>query len=80
MPMCQSPRIADALLRTRTFPANDNRAPVRRGMKPVEPEGIFRAACRTFRHRIRTHLVQLTSFAMSRAHATQHKKQEFPSA
>ena len=80
MPMCQSPKIADALLRTRRFPENDNCAPMEIGMKSFEPKGIFRAACRTFRHRVRVHLGQLTAFAMSGAHATQHKKQELPGA
>jgi hypothetical protein len=80
MPMCQSPKIADALLRARKFPANDNSAPAATGIKPFGPEGILRAACRTFHHRVRVHLGQLTSFAMSRAHVTQHKKQEFPAA
>lgn len=74
MPMCQSPQIADALLRARRFPANDNYAPVRTGMK----EGILRAACRTFRHRVRTRVGQLKSVALPEARATQRKNQQLP--
>ena len=80
MPMCQSPKIADVLLRTRGFPANDNCAPVQVGMKCLESEGTFRVACRTFRHRVRVHLGHLTSFAMSRADATRLKKTPIPRA
>lgn len=74
MPMCQSPKIADTLLRTRKFPANDNCAPARAGVKSFEPEGSLRAACRTLRHRVRAHLGRLTSLA----HTTQHEKRKFP--
>lgn len=80
MPMCQSPKIADVLLRTRRFPANDNCAPAQTGLKSLEAEGMFRAACRTIRHRVRVHLGHLTSFAMSGTHATRHKKTPIPGA
>lgn len=46
VPLCQSPKIADVLLRTGTIPANDNRAPVQKKFK-VGPAGLFRAACQT---------------------------------
>jgi hypothetical protein len=33
MPMCQSSQISDPLLRANTLPANDNRLPVRAGIR-----------------------------------------------
>ena len=33
MPMCRSPQISDALLQESRLPANDNRAPVRIGIR-----------------------------------------------
>jgi hypothetical protein len=44
VPMCQSPKIADALLRTLKVPANDNRAPAETTIK-VGPASLFRAIC-----------------------------------
>ena len=51
MPMCQSPRITDALLRTSSRPpANDNCVPVQAGIKSRKPKpkhqamAIWRAA------------------------------------
>jgi hypothetical protein len=45
VPMCQSPRIADVLLRAQQVPANDNRAALQ---KPVDaPVGVFRATGQT---------------------------------
>ena len=44
MPMCQSPKIADALLRTQKIPANDNRAPAETSIK-AGPASLFRATC-----------------------------------
>jgi hypothetical protein len=40
MPMCQSPRIADVLLRARATPANDNRLPADKSAKLPEAEGV----------------------------------------
>jgi hypothetical protein len=34
MPMCRSPQISDALVRASRLPANDNRLPVRSGIRP----------------------------------------------
>lgn len=47
MPMCQSPKIADVLLRTQKVPANDNRAPVEKRIKP-KSESRFTTTCQTF--------------------------------
>jgi hypothetical protein len=44
--MCQSPKIADILLRTRIIPANDNRAPVEKNTRARKARP-FRAACQT---------------------------------
>jgi hypothetical protein len=46
VPMCQSPKIADALLRTQKVPANDNGAPVEASIK-AGPASPFRATCQT---------------------------------
>ena len=46
VPMCQSPKIADVLIRTQKVPANDNRAPVKTNIK-VGPANLFRATCQT---------------------------------
>lgn len=44
MPMCQSPKIAEVLLRAKTAPANDNYAPVDKAMTSAKPERVFEAA------------------------------------
>jgi hypothetical protein len=44
VPMCQSPKIDDALLRTEKVPANDNRAPSETNIK-AGPASLFRATC-----------------------------------
>jgi hypothetical protein len=46
VPMCQSPKIADVLLRTQKIPANDNHAPVEKSIK-VGPASPFRTTCQT---------------------------------
>ena len=46
MPMCQSPKIEEALLRTRTISANDNCAPGQTNIK-AGPGNLFRATCQT---------------------------------
>jgi hypothetical protein len=44
--MCQSPKIADVLLRTQKIPANDNRSPVETSIK-AGPTSLFSATCQT---------------------------------
>jgi hypothetical protein len=44
--MCQSPKIADVLLRSRKIPANDNRAPAETSIK-VGPASLFSATGQT---------------------------------
>jgi len=46
VPMCQSPKIADVLLRTQKIPANDNHSPVETSVK-AELTSLFRATCQT---------------------------------
>jgi hypothetical protein len=46
VPMCQSPKIDEALLRTRRIPANDNPAPAETSIK-TGPGSRFRATCQT---------------------------------
>jgi hypothetical protein len=46
VPMCQSPKIADVLLRTHNVPANDNRVPVEKSIK-AGPPSPFGATCQT---------------------------------
>ena len=46
VPMCQSPKVEEALLRTRRFPANDNFAPAKTAIK-AGPASFFRAICQT---------------------------------
>jgi hypothetical protein len=41
VPMCQSPKIADVLLRTQKIPANDNRAPAKASIK-TGVESLFK--------------------------------------
>ena len=48
VPMCQSPKIADGLLRARSLPANDNYLPVERDIKSRKLKSTFNAAWRTF--------------------------------
>jgi hypothetical protein len=45
VPMCQSPKIADALLRTQKVSANDNHVPIEKRIKP-ESESLFTTTCR----------------------------------
>lgn len=43
MPMCQSPRISEVLLRAKTAAANDNNAPITKGLQPFESGGAIKA-------------------------------------
>lgn len=43
MPMCQSPRIAEVLLRAKTDPVNDNCAPTDKRIKPADSNCGFKA-------------------------------------
>jgi len=82
VPMCQSPKIADVLLRARQVPANDNYTPAQESMKSIEPENAFKAAWQTsvifFCVIVPVLLSQLIRFIMSEASARQRKNQEFP--
>jgi len=46
VPMCQSPKIADVLLRMQKIPANDNHSPVETSVK-AGLTSLFRATCQT---------------------------------
>jgi hypothetical protein len=46
VPICQSPRIDEALLRTQRVPANDNPAPAETDIK-AGPASLFKATCQT---------------------------------
>ena len=46
VPMCQSPRIADVLLRAQKIPANDNHAPAEKTIGAA-PAGLLMATCQT---------------------------------
>jgi hypothetical protein len=46
VPMCQSPKIDEALLRTQKVPANDNPAPAETSIK-TGPASLFKATCQT---------------------------------
>jgi hypothetical protein len=46
VPMCQSPKIDEALLRMQKVPANDNPAPAKTSIK-TRPASLFRATCQT---------------------------------
>jgi hypothetical protein len=42
VPMCQSPKVAEVLLRAKTAPANDNCAATGKRIKPSDPESGFK--------------------------------------
>ena len=44
MPMCQSPKVADILLRARSLPANDNRVRAETGKKARSSKSASKAA------------------------------------
>jgi hypothetical protein len=46
VPMCQSPKIDEALLRAQRVPANDNPAPAETSIK-AGSESLFKATCQT---------------------------------
>jgi hypothetical protein len=48
VPMCQSPKIDDVLLRARKIPANDDYAPVETSMKSSKPACSFKAVWQAF--------------------------------
>ena len=48
VPMCQSPKIAEGLLRAKGLPANDNYLLVERGIKSRKSKSTFNAAWQTF--------------------------------
>jgi hypothetical protein len=43
MPMCQSPRISEVLLRAKTAAANDNNAPITKSLQSFEPGNAIKA-------------------------------------
>jgi hypothetical protein len=44
VPMCQSPKIADFLLRANTAAANDNDRPADKSLRPLQSRRFFKAS------------------------------------
>jgi hypothetical protein len=44
VPMCQSPKVADFLLRTNTLAANDNDRPADKPLRPVQSRRLFKTS------------------------------------